>query len=205
MTTARSEDAQAIIYDGVPITTLGEIFGLDHKEVNKRLVGRVSPVPNKTAKDRVLKYRVRDAAPYLCELKQDPEELIKSLSPSKLPPALQDAFWKAMNSRQKYEENRGDLWRTERVFEVVSSSFKIIRLTVLMFVDTVSQRTKLTEEQRRILTELGDGLLKMLAENLRDEFALYVPAPDEHGKPLTEQELHPDAAAATEEEDDPFA
>lgn len=205
MTTARTEDAQMLIYDGVPVSTLGEIFGLDHKEVNKRIVGRVSPVASKTGRDKALKYRIRDAAPYLCEMKHDPEELIKSLSPSKLPPALQDAFWKAQNSRQKWEENRGDLWRTERVFEVVSSAFKVIRLTILMFTDTVSQRTILTDEQRRIITELGDGLLEMLVERLKEEFGKYQPPADEHGTPLTEQELVGEVAAEEPEEVDPFA
>lgn len=203
MTTARTEDAKTIIYDGVPVTTLGEIFGLDHKEVNKRIVGRVSPVAA-NGKDKTVKYRIRDAAPYLCDLKMDPEELIKSLSPSKLPPALQDAFWKALKTRQQWEENRGDLWRTERVFKVVTDAFKIIRLTVLMFVDTVSQRTELTEEQRRIITELGDGLLAMLGEKLKEEFAFYEAAPDEHGVPPGLQELRGSPAEDTEEED-PFA
>jgi hypothetical protein len=180
MSTARSADAQALIYDGLPITTLGEVFGLDHKEVKKRLTGRVQPVDPKK-----MTYRIRDAAPFLCEMKMDPEEMIKNLSPSKLPPALQDAFWKAQNSRQKWEENRGDLWRTTRVFEVVTGAFKVIRMTLLMFSDTVSQRTSLTEEQRRIIQELADGLMKSLKQALVDEFTFYEPKDDEHGMPLS--------------------
>lgn len=199
MSTSRSEDLQHAIYDGVTLTTLGEIFGLDHKEVKKRIVGRVKS--HGGVKNPI--YRIRDAAPYLCEIKTDPEEMIKSLSPSKLPSALQDAFWKAQISRQKYEENRGDLWRTQRVFEVISSAFKTIRLTVLMFVDTVSQRTEMSLEQRRIIQELGDGLLESLVTKLREEFALYDPPEDEHGMPLGEQELK--AVQQQEEEVDPFA
>lgn len=200
MSAARSADAQAIIYDGVPVTTLGEIFGLDHKEVKKRLVGRVQPVDTKK-----LTYRIRDAAPYLVEIKTDPEEMIKSLSPSKLPPALQDAFWKAQNSRQKWEENRGDLWRTTRVFEVVSGAFKVIRLTLMMLPDTLSQRTALTDEQRKIIQDVAvDGLMLMLGEKLREEFAFYTPTDDEHGMPLTQQELT-GPVDTTEDEEDPFA
>jgi hypothetical protein len=206
MSGARSEEVQRMIYEGVPVTTLGEIFGLDHKDVNKRLVGRVSPVRNADSKDKVLKYRIRDAAPYLCEMKMDPEEMIKSISPSKLPPALQDAFWKALNSRQKWEENRGELWRTPRIFEVVSGAFKVIRLTILMFVDTVSQRTELSPEQRRIIQDLGDGLLRDLNERLNDEFTFnYTPKIDEHGMPLTEQEALASQVETTENaEVDPF-
>jgi hypothetical protein len=204
MTTARSEDAQDLIYGGVPITTLGEIFGLDHKEVNKRLTGRIAPVAN-TKGQKGLRYRVRDAAPFLCEMKMDPEEMIKNITPSKLPPALQDAFWKAQNSRQKWEENRGDLWRTARVFEVVSGAFKVIRLTLMMLTDTIQQRTALSDEQRKIIQEVVvDGLMQSLREKLREEFTFYVPTDDEHGMPLTPQALAGNEAEETEE-DDPFA
>jgi hypothetical protein len=202
MSTARSADAQALIYDGVPITTLGEIFGLDHKEVKKRLTGRVQVVDAKK-----MTYRIRDAAPYLCDLKMDPEEMIKNLSPSKLPPALQDAFWKAQNSRQKWEENRGDLWRTHRVFEVVASAFKVVRMTLMMFTDTVSQRTSLSDEQRRIMQELIDGLMDSLKQKLIDEFTFYEPREDEHGMPLSAQQLTGDALDGTDADDEanPFA
>lgn len=208
MSAARSPDAQAIIYEGVAITTLGEMFGLDHKEVKKRLIGKVQPVDQKK-----LTYRVRDAAPYLVELKTNPEEMIKSLSPSKLPPALQDAFWKALNSRQKYEENRGDLWRTERVFEVVSGAFKVIRMSLMMFEDTIDQRTALSPEQRRIIRELVDGLMLSLRDKLRDEFTFYTPSDDEHGIPISES-VAASSARLTETgevvegddaEEDPFA
>lgn len=199
MTGVRTGELQEAIYGGVPITTLGDIFGLDPKETNKRIAGRVQPV---AGSGKLLKYRIREAAPYLVQSQIDPEDFIKSLSPSKLPPALQDAFWKAQLSRQKFQEIRGELWNTTRVFEVVSSAFKVIRLTILMFVDTVEQRTQLSPEQRRIVQELGDGLLQSLEKSLRDEFAFYSPEDDEHGTPLTAKIL---IVEEPEEEVDPFA
>lgn len=200
MTRAADTEQLSFIHDGVTVTTLSQIFALDHKDVNKRLVGKITPVSG--AKDKNVRYRIRDAAPFLVDLKVDPEEYLKSLSPSKLPPALQDSFWKAMLSRQKYEENKGDLWRTARVFEVVSSAFKVIRLTVLMFNDTVSQQTELTDRQREIIQELADGLLASLLEALTEEFEMYAPAPDEHGKPLSEEVQEAAAAVADMSEDD---
>ena len=194
MTTARTEDLQLAIYEGVTITTLGEIFGLDHKDVRKRLTGKVAPV---ASKDKFVRFKIKDAAPYLVESLVNPEEIFKNLSPSKWPPALQDAFWKAQNSKQKWEENRGDLWRTLRVFEVVAQAFKVIRLTILMFVDTVGQRTELTAEQRTIIQSLGDGLLDSLAKTLKDSFEGYEPAEDEHGTPLIEAQMIDDAEAHT--------
>lgn len=201
MSDARSPDLQAAIYEGVPVTTLGEIFGLDHKEVNKRITGRVTAVGGS---GKILRYRIRDAAPYLCEMNTDPEEMLKRLSAMKLPPVLQDAFWKAQISRQKWELTRGELWKTERVFEVIASAFKVVRMTILMFTDTVEQRTELTEEQRRIIMSLGDGLLESLNKTLQDHFTFYDPKDDEHGTPLSG--LADEASQEEEpEEDDPFA
>lgn len=177
------EERKALIYDGVSVSTLGLIFGLHNTEVAKRLTGRVTPVPSK---DSYTRYRIRDAAPYLCDLQLDPEEMLKKLSPSKLPPMLQDAFWKAQLSRLKYLQLKGELWSTARVFDVISGAFKVIRLTILMFVDTVEQRTQLSDEQRRIVQELGDGLLASLEKALEDEFRGYVPPDDEHGPPITD-------------------
>lgn len=186
MAAPRSEPDVSAILHGVTATTLGQIFGLDPKDVQKRIVGKVAPV---STQSNYLKYRIRDAAPYLIELKVNPEEYIKSLSPAKLPPPLQDAFWKAQLSRQKYEEQRGDLWRTRRVFEVVSTAFKACRLTVLMFNDTVEQRTELTDQQREVIQELSDGLLGSFVKALDEAFAGYEPKDDEHGMPLGEQVL----------------
>ncbi len=204
MSRANSGDQLEFIYNGVTVTTLAQIFGLDHKDVNKRIVGKVAPVSKPG--DKNLRYRIRDAAPYLIDLKVNPEEYLKSLSPSKLPPALQDAFWKALLSRQKYEENRGDLWRTARVFEVVTSAFKVIRMTILMAGDTVSEQTQLSDRQREIITDLLDGLLRSLHDNLVEHFANYMPSPDEHGKPLEEEGAlarggSPDAQGEAENEE----
>jgi hypothetical protein len=204
MSAPNTEFQVNFIYDGVPATTLGEIFGLDHKDVVRRLSGRVQPVPSK---DKYVRYRIRDAAPYLCEMHVDPEEMLerlKKLSPAKWPSALQDAFWKAQLSRQKYHKERGELWNTSRVFEAISGAFKVIRLTILMFVDTVEQRTQLTDEQRRIIQELGDGLLSTLEKSLRDEFADYKPNPDEHGVPLTDQTVEFRSDEEPVAEVDPF-
>lgn len=202
MTKAHDTEQLAFIHEGVTVTVLAQIFGIDHKDVNKRVVGKITPVSTKGG----VRYRIRDAAPYLTDLKVDPEELLKNLSPSKLPPALQDSFWKALLSRQKYEENRGDLWRTARIFEVVTEFAKSIRMTIQMFSDTLSQQTELTPRQRELIEALSDGLLEELGTAVQEAFKDYNPYPDEHGKPLSEEVA--DAAAhepqEESEDDDPW-
>lgn len=206
MSAPASESDLSIIYDGATVTNLAAIFNLDTKTVQKRLNGRVAPVKSK---DKYVRYRIREAAPYLCDAKIDYEELIKTLTPSKMPPMLQDGFWKAQNSRLTYLERRGELWDTRRVFEVVATAFKSIRVTILMFVDTVEKQTKLTEQQRQIVQRLGDGLLHDLEQSLRDEFAFYEEAVDEHGPPVTDDTPIPQTGRMTDdgevvEEEDPF-
>ena len=89
------------------------------------------------------------------------------------------------------------------MFDVISGAFKVLRLTILMFVDTVEQRTQLSDEQRRIVQELGDGLLASLERTVEEHFADYKPADDEHGTPLTQEALVGELEEAPEV--DPFA
>lgn len=173
-----------VIYEGASSHELSVMFDLSVNEVNKRLVGKVAPVGVDAKAPR---YRIREAAPYLCNVVFDPEEFIKNLSPAKLPASLQDAFWKAQINRQKFEEQKGDLWRTERVIEVLGNVFKTIRMTILMFNDTIEQKSEITPKQREIIQELGDGLLETAHKNLVEAFADYKPPVDEHGTPLAEE------------------
>lgn len=184
--TARSEADTELLFVGATATTLAQMFDLHHKDVVRRLAGRVTPsVPGEGSKAPL--YHIRDAAPYLCEHKIDYEEFIKRLTPAKLPPMLQDSFWKAQLSRQKFDENRRDLWRTERVIEAMASAFKVARLSIQMFVDDVESLTELTDKQREIIIAQSDRLLDTLRHNLVEEFSQYTPAPDEHGAPLDDE------------------
>lgn len=185
--TPRSSEELTIIYRGASVSDLSQMFDLTPQEVNRRIVGKVVPV---TAAHRTPRYKVREAAPYLCNVVFDVEEFLKDLPPSKLPPKLQDAFWKAQNSRQEFEQKKGDLWSTDRVIEIMSDVFKVIRMTALMFGETVAQQTELSPRQREILQELGDGLLETAHQKLVAEFADRVAASDEHGRVLDE-ELEP--------------
>lgn len=175
-----------VVHQGATVQQLSVMFDLSVNEVRRRLVGIVNPV---SSPNKVPVFAVKEAAPYLCTVIFDPEEMIKALTPAKLPPALQDAFWKAQNNRQKFEENKGDLWKTERVIGVFGEVFKTIRMTILMFNDTLEQRTEVSGEQRKIIQSLGDGLLDSLHQSLVKEFEDYVAPDDEHGRPLKEEEM----------------
>lgn len=173
-----SDEQTTLLYRGASASQLGMLFDMSPQEVNKRLSGHVVPVMNgKTAL-----FRIRDAAPRLCNPVLDLEALFKSLPPQKWPPALQDTFWKGQNSRQKFEEEQGDLYRTRRVVEVFADVFKVVRMTAMTFMDEVDRVEELTPKQRKVVTSLTDGLIDLARHRLIEEFKDYIPAEDEHGE-----------------------
>lgn len=174
----KTSDELKIVHIGATPSELGMMFGMSPQEVNRRIVGKVVPVKTE---HKLPRYRVGDAAPFLCNVEFDVEEYLKGLSPKKMPPSLQKAFWSALRERQDYEENRGELWRTQRVVEVLGEVFKSISMTAQMFEDTVSQQTELTPQQRKILVELSENLRTAAKASLVDRFKNYRPADDEHG------------------------
>lgn len=179
----KSTEELTIIHKGATASDLGYIFGGNAKEVQKKIVGKVAPI---TAPDEFpVRWRIKDVAAFLADLTHiDPEEYIKNLTPATLPPKLQDAFWKALRSRQEYEKERGLLWSHERVVEALADALKPLRMTILMFQDTLGQHTELSDRQRQLLDEISHGLLADLRSALVDAFKDKVPKPDEHGKPL---------------------
>lgn len=203
MSAPKQQGELSIIYHGATVTDLAQMFDLDNKTVQKRLQGRVQPMKSV---DKYTRYRIKDAAPWLCDAKIDYEELIKTLTPSKMPPMLQDGFWKGQLSRQKYMAQRGELWSTQRVFEVFSEMCKVIRMALLMVPDTVEQRSALTDEQRAIVQEVVDSTLNSLNTAVAEHFAFYEPKPDENGPPVTADVVPvPHVDFEAEEEEDPFA
>lgn len=195
-----------MIYKGCSAGELAQIFDMSPADVNKRVVGNVISTNDG---HRVPRYRLKDAAPYLCNVVFDIEQFLKDMSPAKLPPALQDAFWKAQKTRQQFEEAQGDLWRTQRVIEVLAEVFKTIRMTVMMMTDVIDQQTELSPQVRDIIQGIGDQMLDMAYKNLVKQFEDRVPADDEHGRLLKEQEVPAlistnESAGYAEDESPPF-
>jgi len=154
-----------------PLTAsqLGQVFGMDRKTVQIRM--RNCPAVAKTSRGAFL-YELRTAAQYLVEPKVDVEAYIKKLRPNDLPPYLHDAYWAALEKRQKVEQRAGELWETEKVIEVYGELAKRIKSSVTLWTDQLEQIERLTPEQRKFLTDKCDGLLSMVFDvftSLRDE------------------------------------
>jgi len=159
------ETTKGLIYEGASISQLGQLFGLDNRTVSAKLGMRVQPCGKRHGYPI---YSVRDAAPFLVEqdLALDDLELIaayvQQLDPTRLPRQLTKEFWQAMLNKQKYEEQAGDLWRTEKVIEVFGELAKNIRTVLVLARDTVNNQAELSPRQHQVLGQVIDGILEEL-------------------------------------------
>lgn len=148
----------AEVIGGVSAHWLSQVFKHDKNTIRNKLGKYGCPIAGYRG-DTPL-YRIDEAAQYLVKPKVDLVEYVKSLRPNDLPPILNDAYWSAMLKRQKWEENAGDLWRTEAVLNVFGDLALSFKTTVNLWVEEVDRQESLSVEQRQILTKLCDSLLE---------------------------------------------
>lgn len=163
---AMDDEGRSMLYEGCSKSQLGVIFGIDNRKVDEK----IRNVPPSGERMGYPIWRIRDVAPFLVPAQGDFEEAIKKMSPADLPPALTKEFWSAQHARLKYEEDRGDLWRTADVVERMSTVFKKLRMNILLVTDQVERQTHLTDKQREIIIGLMDGTLNQLADSLVNTF-----------------------------------
>jgi hypothetical protein len=184
---SKSEDELRLINVGATTHDLAAIFDVSHKTVMRKVPGKVSPsTPSGHAPVR---YHIREAAPFLCKLDHiDPEEYLKNLTPETLPPKLQKAYWDGLTARQEYEESRGQLWRTEKVVQVLGEVAKPVKMQLLMLKEELSQSVILPQKAIEWLEKRIDLLLKSVHDGWIEAFKNYVPAADDNGVVLTRRE-----------------
>ena len=146
------------VYGGVSAHWLSHVFGMDRVTVKKRLAEGKCKIVGKGRTGAPM-YLVRDAAAWLVKPQVDITSYIKSLRPNDLPPILNAAYWDAMLKRQKWEENAGDLWRTNDVMDVFGSLAATLKSTIQLWPEQVSGRT---DKQRLELEQRCDGLLNAI-------------------------------------------
>lgn len=167
------DETKGLLYEGASISQLGRLFGMDNRTVTAKLGVAVSPCGKRMGHPI---YQVRDAAVFLVEhdLEFDDVEKIaaymQKADPNRLPRALTKEFWQAMLNRQKYLEQAGDLWPTERVVEVCSEIYKLIQMPLRLGRDTVANEQELTPRQQQILTQVLDGISEELYQAVIERF-----------------------------------
>lgn len=203
MAKTMSTEHNVPLFYGATVTDLARVFDLSQSEVQKRLAGRVTPVT--PPGEKPVRYKLKNAARFLINITIDAhiiEDTIRKMPPDKLPPKLTQAFWDGQLRRLAFQEKQGHLWKTERVVEILAEAFKPLSVSIRMFQDTVAQQCELTDDQKALITEMSDGLLRGLNESLIEKFASYKPASDEHGDQLSEEEGDDNIEVEVEDEED---
>ncbi len=131
---------------GFSINQLAELFGMDRRTVTDRLR---EVTPSGTRASHPI-YRMVDAAP---KLVGDGEIQTRRNASS------EKDYWDAQLKKQKFEENAGDLWRTDKVVEIMAGVFKVFREGVTVFVDRMEHESNLPPEIIETTKAFGDHLL----------------------------------------------
>jgi hypothetical protein len=148
---------------GVTVSFLAQVFRIDNSAVKRKLVNCPILESRRRGTTQVQHlYDLATAAKYLVDNEIDAATLISRLKREDLPPAISTAYWDALLKKQKFEENAGDLWRTEKVWEVLSTTFQNLKFTMQLWPETIERLTGLTDEQRELLQEMVDGMQQEL-------------------------------------------
>ncbi len=140
---------------GVSLTWLAQVFRMDKNTVKKR-IAPCAPVGKRLGFDV---YALRQVAGYLVQPKVDIGQWIKSLRPNDLPPYLQTMYWDAALKRQKWEENAGDLWRTDVILDTFGDLAMTMKSQIQLWVENIDRVNNITPEIRAAITGQSDILL----------------------------------------------
>lgn len=163
-------DYEEEFFDGMTVPRLAQLFRLDRRTVTEKL----RPLRPTGERRGAPTYHVVDAAPYLVEPIVDIAKYLAEVGPGDLPAPLQAQYWNAQNSKLKYKEQSGDLWRTSQVMEVFTGVFRSLTQSLRLLADRVEAQTGLTGEQRAIIEkEVSDKALNMLRKRLVEDFEIY--------------------------------
>lgn len=144
----------ADILKGASINQLSQLFELDRRTVTTRL-RNTKPSGER---DGFKIYSVKEAAAILLEryVYNDAGELVKN---SKHKDEPEKDFWDAQLKKQKFEENAGDLWRTDKVVTMVSAILKQFRESMTVFMDQLEFESGLPPEAVAKAKMFSDNLL----------------------------------------------
>lgn len=160
------DESKTILYDGANLSQLGVLFRMDHRV----LVEKLRDCPASGTRNGTEVWRIDTAAPYLVKPLQDVETYIRKMHHNDLPKHLTKEFWAGQKIKQDVEERDGNLWPTERVLETIGTLMKVFKTGVRLMADTVDNQSELNELQRRIIKQLGDGMLNEMFESVRKSF-----------------------------------
>lgn len=168
--TAKSLDleSRAMLYEGCNLSQLSIIFGLDHRDLVRKIHG-LEPVGQRGG---VNIYRIRDVAPRMWKPSEEQiEKAMRTMHHNDLPKLLTKEYWNGLRSRQEYELRAGELWPTAKVVEKVGELMKLVKMQTTLMSDAVERSTELTPRQRKIIKALTNGMLDDLQKEVVKHFS----------------------------------
>lgn len=160
-------ETEAVLYRGANLSQLGIIFRMDHRVLVEKLID----CPPTGQHGGVNTWHIHVAAPYLVKPIYDIEAYIKRMNHNELPKHLTKEFWAGLRSKQEYQRLEGELWPTERVIAAVGGFMKLIKMSVRLMGDQVNRQSELSDRQRLIIRQQGDGLLEALHSAVIEQFS----------------------------------
>ncbi|AGH31457.1 hypothetical protein LOKG_00020 [Loktanella phage pCB2051-A] len=139
---------------GVTTAWLAATFRLSKPTVERRLAP-LAPIGH-NAKRQPL-YDTPEAAAYLVK-PRNIERLLLDLKPTDLPDSMRESFWTAKLKEQQYRVKAGELWETNDVIGVFSSTLKGVRERLQIVPDTAGRALGLSIAQVKALTEIMDSV-----------------------------------------------
>lgn len=159
-------ETQSMMYEGLNLTQLAKLFRMDRRDVSPKL----REVTQAGTRGGYPIYYVHEVAPHLVKPTQDIETYIMRMHHNDLPKHVSKEFWNGLRARQAYEEENGDLWRTDKVIDTLGETFKTLRMSLLLMGDAIERETTFTDMQRTRLSTMIDGALNDMAASLVTKF-----------------------------------
>lgn len=160
-------ETESMLFQGANITQIAKLFRMDRRDVTPKILD----VAACGTRGGYPIYYIHEVAPHLVKPIYDIETYIKRMNHNDLPKHLSKEFWAGALAKQKFEEEAGDLWRTDKVMEVMGDAFKQLRMSMLLMGDAIERETTFTDKQRQRLQAMVDGALNDLADQLVRKFS----------------------------------
>lgn len=168
--TAKDRDggeSAAIIFQGASVSEIAKLFRTDPRRVREAVLN-VKPCGERRGFPI---YYVHEVAPHILKptrMLTDAEMAahLSRMNPKELPPLLSKDFWNALRARLRFEEEQGDLWKTEHVQLLFSETFKSLRMSLLLLPDELARSSTLSNEQFEAVRAAVDRMMADLKESI---------------------------------------
>jgi hypothetical protein len=129
---------------------------------------RLAKCPVATRRGDINIYELKVAVEYLIRPRVDMDEFMRTLRPEDLPVQYQEQFWSAMNKRQKYQEDSGELWRSADVAAKIGELCLLFRNTTKLWADELAENVVTTPEQVNFIERQIDQLHSRVRAELKN-------------------------------------